>query len=174
MVFSGNIAWFHFSFVAYPKKRLQKNKSRTYFSSIAAELRRFAVAIAARAFLFPLSAQRKRNKKKSAGCRSGAKIFTLSLKKKNSLRSNSFFFFTGKSKNFFTLLHRGRKKPLLRLTHRFARWCECIRSMLLSLLLNLVIVSAVSYRNIRTWNGVYPFHSLYPIIPGICPSLRTI
>jgi len=44
-------------------------------------------------------------KRKFAGSRSEAKIFTLSLKKKNSLRSNSFFFFTGNSKNFFTLLH---------------------------------------------------------------------
>ena len=57
-----------------------------------------------------LSAIRKKKitKRKTAGCRSEAKIFALSLKKKNSLRSNSFFFFTGKSKNFFTLLHGGR------------------------------------------------------------------
>ena len=47
--------------------------------------------------------------RKFAGCRSRAKIFTLFLKKKNSLRSNSFFFFTEKSKNFLTLFHGGRK-----------------------------------------------------------------
>jgi len=57
-------------------------------------------------FIFLLPEQKKNEtKRKFAGSRSEAKIFTLSLKKKNSLRSNSFFFFTGKSKNFFTLLH---------------------------------------------------------------------
>ena len=65
-----------------------------------------AAAIDAGGLLF-LSAIRKKKitKRKTASSRYEAKIFTLSLKKKNSLRSNSFFFFTGKSKNFFTLLH---------------------------------------------------------------------
>ena len=58
-----------------------------------------------------LSAIRKKKitKRKTAGCRSRAKIFTFFLKKKNSLRSNSFFFLTEKCKNFFTLFHGGRK-----------------------------------------------------------------
>ena len=57
-------------------------------------------------FIFLLSAQKKNEtKRKSAGCRSEAKISALFLKKKNSLRSNSFFFFTEKNENFFTLLH---------------------------------------------------------------------
>ena len=58
-----------------------------------------------------LSAIRKKKitKRKTAGCRSEAKIFTFFLNKKNSLRSNSFLFLTEKCKNFFTLLHGGRK-----------------------------------------------------------------
>ena len=57
-------------------------------------------------FIFLLPEQKKNEtKRKFAGSRCEAKIFTLSLKKKNSFHSNSFFFLTGKSKNFFTLLH---------------------------------------------------------------------
>jgi hypothetical protein len=59
--------------------------------------------------LFISLPEQRNETKKFAGCRSRAKIFTLFLKKKNSLRSNSFFFFTEKSKNFFTLFHGGRK-----------------------------------------------------------------
>jgi hypothetical protein len=44
-------------------------------------------------------------KRKFAGSRSGAKNWGYFLKKKNSLRSNSFFFFTEITPIFFTLLH---------------------------------------------------------------------
>ena len=70
--------------------------------------------------LFISLPEQRNETKKFAGCRSRAKIFTLFLKKKNSLRSNSFFFFTEKSKNFFTLFHGGRSSPPWR-AHRFAR-----------------------------------------------------
>ena len=43
------------------------------FAQAPQGLERFAPALAAGAFLFSLSAQRKRNKKKSAGCRSRSK-----------------------------------------------------------------------------------------------------
>jgi hypothetical protein len=60
--------------------------------------------------LFISFPRRKETKqKKFAGCTSEAKICTFFLKKKNSLRSNSFFFLTEKCKNFFTLFHGGRK-----------------------------------------------------------------
>ena len=62
--------------------------------------------------LFISLPEQRNETKKFAGCRSRAKIFTFFLKKKNSLRSNSFFFFTEKSKNFFTLFHGGRKLML--------------------------------------------------------------
>ena len=77
--------------------------------------------------------KKKITKRKTAGCRFRAKIFTfffgqspqqLVLKKKNSLRSNSFFFLTEKCKNFFTLFHGGRSSPPWR-AHRFARWGGC-------------------------------------------------
>jgi len=56
--------------------------------------------------LFISFPRRKETKqRKFAGSRSEAKISALFLKKKNSLRSNSFFFFTEKNENFFTLLH---------------------------------------------------------------------
>ena len=74
-----------------------------------------------RVFLFPfVRTKEKETKRKSAGCRSEAKIFTFFLNKKNSLRSNSFLFLTEKCKNFFTLLHGGRNNPPRR-AHRFAR-----------------------------------------------------
>ena len=48
-------------------------------------------------FLFLLCAQKKKEtKRKSAGCRSGAKFFTLSLKKKNSLTLKQLFLLHGK------------------------------------------------------------------------------
>ena len=59
--------------------------------------------------LFISLPEQRNETKKFAGCRSRAKIFTFFLKKKNSLRSNSFFFLTEKCKNFFTLFHGGRK-----------------------------------------------------------------
>ena len=60
-----------------------------------------------------LSAIRKKKitKRKTAGCRSEAKKSGISLNEKNSLRSNSFSFFTGNARFFFTLLHGGRGKP---------------------------------------------------------------
>ena len=61
--------------------------------------------------LFISFPRRKETKqRKFAGCRSRAKIFTFFLNEKNSLRSNSFSFFTKKCKNFFTLFHGGRKQ----------------------------------------------------------------
>ena len=52
-------------------------------------------------FIFLLSAQKKNEtKRKSAGCRSEAKIFALSLKKKNSLTLKQLFLFNGKEQKF--------------------------------------------------------------------------
>ena len=51
-------------------------------------------------------------RKKTAGCRSGAKKSGIFLNEKNSLRSNSFSFFTGNTRFLLTLLHGGRKKSL--------------------------------------------------------------
>ena len=62
-------------------------------------------------FLFPLSAQRKRKKKKSAGYAPELKNRRISLNEKNSLRSNSFSFLTENTRFFFTLLHWGRNSP---------------------------------------------------------------
>ena len=58
-----------------------------------------------------LSAIRKKKitKRKTAGCRSEAEKSGISLNEKNSLRSNSFSFFTGNARFFFTLLHGGRR-----------------------------------------------------------------
>ena len=56
-------------------------------------------------FFFLAAERKKKQKRKTAGCRCEAKISALFLKKKNSLRSNSFFFYTEKNENFFTLLH---------------------------------------------------------------------
>ena len=52
-------------------------------------------------FLFLLCAQKKKEtKRKSAGCRSGAKFFTLSLKKKNSLTLKQLFVLHGNPPDF--------------------------------------------------------------------------
>jgi hypothetical protein len=57
-------------------------------------------------FIFLLPEQKKNEtKRKFAGSRSGAKKWRFFLNEKNSLRSNSFSFFTEKSPFFFTLLH---------------------------------------------------------------------
>ena len=88
-----------------------------------------------RAFLFSfVRTKEKETKRKGAGCRSEAKKSGISLNEKNSLRSNSFSFFTGNVRFFFTLLHGGRGKPPGRLTLCFARWMLLVRSMLVFLL----------------------------------------
>ena len=59
-------------------------------------------------FFFCTNKRKTETKRKFAGYVPEAKICTFFLKKKNSLRSNSFFFFTKKVTNFFTLLHSCR------------------------------------------------------------------
>ena len=105
---------FSFSFCAHKRKRKTAGcRSRAKKSSISLNeknsLRSNKLQLKPQGLFISLPEQRN-EAKKFAGCRSEAKIFTLSLKKKNSLRSNSFFFLTVKSKNFFTLLHGGRKQ----------------------------------------------------------------
>jgi len=57
-------------------------------------------------FIFLLPEQKKNEtKRKFAGSRSRAKKWRFFLNEKNSLRSNSFSFFTEKSPFFFTLFH---------------------------------------------------------------------
>ena len=66
--------------------------------------------------------------RKFAGYVPEAKICTFFLKKKNSLRSNSFFFFTKKVTNFFTLLHSCRKLLEWMFAKRcFARFLGALR-----------------------------------------------
>ena len=71
-------------------------------------------------FLFLLCAQKKKEtKRKSAGCRSGAKFFTLSLKKKNSLTLKQLFLLHGKEQK---ILHAPPLKAgPIGIQHRFAR-----------------------------------------------------
>ena len=82
------------------------------------------------AFLFPfVRTKEKETKRKSAGYAPELKNRRISLNEKNSLRSNSFSFFTENTRFFFTLLHWGRSSPPWR-AHRFARCGECIPLMM--------------------------------------------
>ena len=56
-------------------------------------------------FFFCAHKRKKKQKEKAPAAAPELKNHRIFLNEKNSLRSNSFFFFTGKSKKFFTLLH---------------------------------------------------------------------
>ena len=118
--------------------------------SIAAGLWRFAVAQAAKAFLFPfVRTKEKETKRKSAGSRSEAKIFTLSLKKKNSLTLKQLFLLHGKEQKFLHASPLNAGRSLFgRLTHRFARWCGCIRSVLVVFFTYFVIQRSIATKDL--------------------------
>ena len=79
-------------------------------------------------FFFCSNKRKTEAKRKFAGYVPEAKICTFFLKKKNSLRSNSFFFFTKKVTNFFTLLHSCRMYLEWMFTKRcFARYGGCVQ-----------------------------------------------
>ena len=79
-------------------------------------------------YLLFLSAIRKKKitKRKTAGYAPELKNPHIFLNEKNSLRSNSFSFFTENTRFFFTLLHWGRKSPPLEGTS-LRSWCGCTR-----------------------------------------------
>ena len=133
MVFSGNIACFYFSFACKQKKRFQKKRlmrecgfSLNYryriFRSIAARALSLCSRSSREGFSFLLPEQKKRNKENSPSA-----LFCLlrhfsPLNKKNSLRSNSFLFFTLRKA---PSLHGKKVRPDLCaffMQHRFARW----------------------------------------------------
>ena len=92
-------------------------------------------------FFFCTNKRKTETKRKFAGYVPEAKICTFFLKKKNSLRSNSFFFFTKKVTNFFTLLHSCRKLLGWMLTKRcFARFQVDLFCCFFALVLDVVVI----------------------------------